>query len=179
MNCLSCGKNATLKPNGSCSCNTGYFLENYAPYGCEKCHNSCAECFGNNINECISCSPNSILVGNSCICEEGYFFDKESNICKKCSDNCAACSTSASNCTTCNSFSILTKNNECICKSGYFANPTNSGECLLCNTNCLTCSKSSTFCTSCAGHSTLNPTTNTCQCDKGYYLSKSSTYFNC
>ena len=109
-------------------------------YLLNHCHTLCESCYGDKINECITCK-NSFLFGGQCVldCPGGYYNNKIKNTCEKCSSNCRTCNSGKENnnnhCLSCEANLYLVKgkdlDNNCVekCPNNTVTNSSNM-ECL-------------------------------------------------
>ena len=58
------------------------------------CHESCLECSGGGINNCLKCSPNYYSFNELCLveCPDGYYQDSSLSQCNNCPQTCLTCS---------------------------------------------------------------------------------------
>jgi hypothetical protein len=90
---------------------------------CAQCHYSCDSCNAGGSNACTGCDSTayrSLVSGNTCPCDLG-FFDSGASMCVQCHYSCYSCTANSWNsCTSCNpaTYRILV-NNTCPCISGY------------------------------------------------------------
>lgn len=136
------------------SCSVGYILYNTKCYKdlkcpsgqyqrilqeqCQNCDKACLTCTGSSSNDCLSCAPNYISDGKSCVksCPSGKY--AENNYCQVCSSECEMCQGPGPNaCTSCNAGYYLF-NSSCIsnCPIGTFEYQT---ICENCPKNCESC----------------------------------------
>ena len=153
------------------SCSTGHILYNTKCYKdlncpsgqyqrilqeqCQSCHRACLNCTGSTQNDCLSCSPDFIQDGKSCVstCPSGKYPHGRS--CEICSAECEKCeSPGPDSCSSCNpGFYLLKTSCVASCPLGTYKH---QGICELCSGNCETCS------------SFLNCSV----CGKGFFLSQ-------
>ncbi|CAD8102627.1 unnamed protein product [Paramecium sonneborni] len=140
-NCTQCIYNYYLHPQTKdCvqQCNNGY-MHNYIQRTCLKCYHGCSSCFGQLINQCLTCYPDYVLYQNQCLdayCPKTTY--QQSDICIPCDKNCWTCNAQQP-CLSCQS-GYFYFNSKCItkCPNGYFAN-TNNQQCTQCKQNCQIC----------------------------------------
>jgi len=157
--------------NGACTeCSDGKYNTQKGSYSCpSSCHKFCSKCSGPNRNECSECKESETLVtlvGSTCECNSGYYFDTSSKGCLPCDKSCAECS-SLTKCTRCkNSEKTISDSGLCECDEGYFEY---NEECIKCHTFCKTCTgPSKTECCSCKGGAVLTES-RTCSCPPHQY----------
>jgi len=157
--------------NTSCiECSNGRYNIQEGSFFCTlNCHKFCSKCFGGNRNQCSECkeSETSVtLVGNTCECKSGYYFNSSSNDCLPCDKFCAEC-TSLTNCTRCkDSKKTISDSGLCECDEGYSEY---NEECIKCHIFCKTCTgPSKTECSSCKGGAILTEH-RTCSCPPHQY----------
>ena len=152
--CLQCRQGFILKSNAcicpnrnfivvdnECICKLGYFFDNGT---CNKCHDSCLECFGPSDSDCY-------------FCNNGYLYLKDQSKCVHCNINCEDCMQNLnSTCQNCDEVCLNCPenskiiSNSCICNSGYYLS---NKSCLKCDSQCSTCFDSSnTSCLSCKNY---------------------------
>ena len=106
------------------------------------CSGSCATCDGISRKKCLTCKANSQKVGDSCVCNTGFYSSKISfstTECLTCSTLCETCSGGTqTDCSTCK-YSYMEKKGDgsCGCPDGKFLSGTS---CLDCDPTCKTCS---------------------------------------
>ncbi|XP_064474371.1 furin-like protease 2 isoform X2 [Ornithodoros turicata] len=169
--CLECNSLKSCKScvsthkweSGSCSiaytrCGTGY----YSPQGnCNRCHETCQDCYGPNENQCLSCPPSKYLYNGRCTSECLLaYYSSEDRVCIQCDKNCLNCSSSGSpKCTSC-LFDLFLYDGVCVeqCPQGFFKDASSSVKrCIPCHTSCETCANASaSSCLSCASGRTLH-----------------------
>ena len=151
-----------------CICDTGYFFDGTLCLACSSSLSpSCVSCASQSL--CLGCQANFTLANGVCSCVSQYYRFNAST-CLQCSTGCLIC-TNASTCQVCDTASnFVSTPNGCSCLDGMFLS---GSVCVPCGAivGCLTCNNAS--CTSCDaifGFS-LNPTTNSCECSPGKYVS--------
>ncbi|CAG9316198.1 unnamed protein product [Blepharisma stoltei] len=207
----ACPANSAIVQN-ACVCNTGYFYSSVTQ--CSACASQCATCSNTNTNcnTCIdtthmtaaptcACPSNSILIGGTCTCSQGYFYSTATT-CTQCQPQCLTCSNSATNCDSCTDTVHMTaapacacptnsaiSNGKCICNTGYYFS--SNGVCSPCASQCATCSISNTSCSTCVDHVHMsNPptcscpsnsvlTAGNCVCNAGYFFSTATVCTQC
>jgi hypothetical protein len=86
--CTSCKLNAKLMGNSpnQCICKNGFIpTPNSSLCSSDNCHATCATCQGTDINECITCKPNSSLFSAApsyCKCDIGYIEGDTLGVCQ-------------------------------------------------------------------------------------------------
>jgi len=177
--CSNCPIN-TYSPyhenNNACTeCSDGKYNDEEGLDSCPLlCHKFCSKCSGPNRNECSECKESErlvTLVGNTCECKSGYYFDISSNDCLPCDKFCGEC-TSLTECTRCNDNQGTTlASGVCKCNNkGYFEY---NEECVECHDLCESCTGlSNTECSSCKGGATLTEP-QTCSCPPHQYYDPS------
>ncbi|XP_029845071.2 furin [Ixodes scapularis] len=148
----------------------------YSPGGnCNRCHETCATCFGSNEDQCISCPPNKVWSNGRCVseCLLGFYSDAE-RTCVQCRGNCRKCTgEELGACTAC-MHDLILHNGQCIheCPVGF--HPGGSGDnrrCLPCHGTCATCiNVSATGCLSCPSGRALHGSTCVQFCPGGTFL---------
>ncbi|EEC07866.1 furin2, putative [Ixodes scapularis] len=107
----------------------------YSPGGnCNRCHETCATCFGSNEDQCISCPPNKVWSNGRCVseCLLGFYSDAE-RTCVQCRGNCRKCTgEELGACTAC-MHDLILHNGQCIheCPVGSCTGP-GEDRCLSC-----------------------------------------------
>ena len=177
--CSNCPINTYIPHSGtntSCfECITGRYNNREGSDSCPfHCHKFCSKCTGGNRDQCSECKESETLVtlvGNTCECKSGYYFDISSNGCLPCDESCAEC-TSLTECTRCNdSKKRISDSGLCECDSkGYFEY---NKECVECHDLCESCTgPSNTKCSSCKEGAILTEP-QTCSCPYGKYYDPS------
>ena len=61
---------------------------------CVPCDPSCQTCFGDGVDQCLSCSRPNLLLGSTCIteCPKGMFHSQVTHTCEACHATCELCS---------------------------------------------------------------------------------------
>ena len=120
---------------------------------CKLCHQTCAECFGPNDNNCNVCKKGLFLLNKKCIssCPLKYFENIDLKLCQKCHSSCKTCKNIYTySCLSCSETSYyLNLDNSCTesCIRGFHDKKLR--KCFICNIkNCLECS-SINYCISC------------------------------
>jgi proprotein convertase subtilisin/kexin type 5 len=125
---------------------------------CKLCHDNCRTCSGT-WDHCNTCWPGWVLGDNNmCIvlgtetCDDGKYFDSDTNACQDCDSNCVTCAGKSNFCSSCADNLELNTDNVCVvsCKAGNFKDTFNNNTCKSCDSNCATCEDYSDNCTSCA-----------------------------
>ncbi|EAR93924.2 zinc finger LSD1 subclass family protein (macronuclear) [Tetrahymena thermophila SB210] len=153
--CLSC-QNLILKPDNSCGCQSGYFVDtsNKSSIQCNKCDSNCQECQGSQPSQCLSCDQsqtNKYLYKNQCLPNQPplTYCDPNSNICVDCYLTCSSCSgPDQNNCTSCKNGGYL-YNGICSVSQPNKTYCDDKQVCKDCNPSCLAC-KDSPNCTACS-----------------------------
>ncbi|EAR96178.2 surface protein (macronuclear) [Tetrahymena thermophila SB210] len=183
-NCKNCINNT--------SCTT--CIDNYYVSGntCSPCDNSCKQCSGPGVNQCIICRQSAYLIqpdnNNTCVqsCDQdnGYYIDKLTNplqwYCRKCLSSCKTC-LNGNSCSTCFDQNFLNSSNQC--------QPCDS-TCQTCNgpqnTNCMICKSglhmqlSTSLCVqSCDSNEFLNALSQCQKCDNSCKTCDGSSSSNC
>lgn len=94
---------------------------------CKPCHYSCVTCTGPESNNCKTCDLDPpigtlrYILGNKCVCYNGYFDDNVTGACNRCSYTCLTCNgPDLTNCLTCNESGNRKLNkSQCLCLPGY------------------------------------------------------------
>ncbi|KAL4470097.1 hypothetical protein ABPG72_008756 [Tetrahymena utriculariae] len=164
--------------NGSCLCTQGY-TENQNKI-CTCNNNLCLACNPQDGSQCSSCKNNTswkLTQDNNCVCQDGFYYDSNSNDCIACTFPCSTCVTSSTNCISCiNTTTWQLTNNQCSCQVGYYLD-SNAKDCLVCPLLCSACNNS-TECTSCKDSTSMQlNTSQMCECQNGYYLTSDNS--NC
>ena len=130
--------------NNSCKNCSNYCQAGCYENKCNLCQNDiCFECY--TYNNCFACKENSAFVNNTCVCNNGYFFNTTTELCEIC----------FSSCLTCNETYCLS------CPSNYYLD---SGFCIECPIKCAKCNG---ICIECIINSIL--INNECTCKLGFY----------
>ena len=153
---------STIISNCLWDCDINSYWSDASCYSCKSnCLNGCTEgtycnlcndpiCYNcTDFNgECCECKGNATLVGNSCACNTGFYWDIIRETCSACSATCLNCSGPNNNdCSSCAVNQTLV-NGYCECVSGYYE--VDGSRCTLCDLSCKTCTQSRFFsCTSC------------------------------
>ncbi|CAD8203896.1 unnamed protein product [Paramecium pentaurelia] len=164
--CLTVSTTFRVFYNKTCNCLSGYY-DDGSSINCKKCQNQCLTCQTYSY-QCLLCPITRHLIGQSCVCDEGYY-DIGTQKCNECNSNCLSCQTTSINCTSCDStkqrvLNIQTKT--CVCQNGTIEI---NGICQECNASCKTCQNSISQCTSCQSMRLL--INNECICIDGTYES--------
>ncbi|KAK7135464.1 hypothetical protein R3I94_014205 [Phoxinus phoxinus] len=178
--CLTCRANMSRDVNGHCEffsdCSLSTFMGEDGQ--CQSCHKSCLRCSGASEEQCLSCSPNTFLLNQTCVskCPGGYYADEDKQECVQCHVNCASCRGHHSNdCVTCKP-GLLLLGHSCFtsCPQGFFVNAT-SRACQACDHTCEECLGSSGFCLSCREGNFLMRKSGQClhTCPSNYFLHSS------
>ncbi|EAR92769.2 EGF-like domain protein (macronuclear) [Tetrahymena thermophila SB210] len=173
--CLTCFQKdfrVFNKESNSCICMSGYY-ENQQTGQCEKCHDTCQECFGSGDNQCSKCdelsSKRKLNQNNQCQCIQNY---SEKN--KKCEADkliicdltCQICDQEQNQicykCKTDMGLQYDSTNKKCICNSGQYFNK-QIGTCSQCDQNCETCEQNSSQCLTCKAGKQLNRQNQQCE----------------
>ena len=115
--CLTCQPNASVNPDGSCSCNFGYY-ENKISFSrkeCRECSALCGTCSGPGSTHCLSCKdPNMDHLGDgSCRCKEGFYLS--GSACLPCHSSCASCYGGLeTNCLSCSQPGAILQGSTCV-----------------------------------------------------------------
>lgn len=119
----------------------------------------CSKCSEN----CLQCSSSEVCD----ICEEGFYFDKNSQTCKNCDITCAECQGP--------------KKHHCIrCRTGAYLAP--NGECYECESSCGSCSNTSKNCSTCSRQFAFANSFGYCHSNtlkSMIYIEKINTYIPC
>ncbi|KAL4491182.1 hypothetical protein ABPG73_013251 [Tetrahymena malaccensis] len=121
--CRKCITNCkTCSNSTSCQiCMDYYYLNGNA---CSPCHNSCQNCSGPGINQCIICKQSTYFIQpdqdnqcvQSCALNNAYYVDQQTNpqqkYCRKCLSSCKTCS-NGNKCDTCFDKNFLDINKQC------------------------------------------------------------------
>ena len=165
--CTVCPAQFTLGDDGRCSvsssCESGEYFDSRS-LECRPCHESCAECIGKGVQECIGCYSGFVLEDGVCSvdssskqCSLGKYYDDGEEQCVPCSPNCRKCTDNIT-CLSCGSnyflwterigasqLEVTTCVNEC--PKGFHGDDV-SLSCQSCPSYCSTCD-SHDACTSC------------------------------
>ncbi|CAD8167073.1 unnamed protein product [Paramecium pentaurelia] len=166
--CISCkpGSNRLVINKEECICQPGTYDPENDDQICIFCDNSCQNCFGPSILECIDCVEESIskriLIGNVCQCKAGYSeYEIKEQTCGKCHAKCLTCFQAADGsenqyCLTCipGQNRIVSDTFKCDCEVNYSDFGGTLEICAVCHyscgncygveaTNCQQCSESS------------------------------------
>ena len=169
--CIYCNTNAGLiynPNNGTCTCNSGFYLDSTKTYQCYACTALyCSICNPANPAQCTTCvvGANINNVSQTCTCGNGYYV--QGTQCVKCPYQCQNCTSPNGACIACVDSIRRDRTQNCKCITGFF----DSGalNCTACSPTCLTCTNSSA-CTSCDATKFRNLTSGTlCTCIDGYY----------
>lgn len=117
--CIRCKDG--LKKNeeeGTCGCETGYFLVGDE---CRPCEYPCLDC-EKSANNCKSCASttNRRDPEDGCGCKDGYWDNEENKRCDTCYFGCKSC-TGPSTCNSCHDNRDI--ENNCECFEGYLSSP--------------------------------------------------------
>ncbi|KAM3143243.1 hypothetical protein pb186bvf_004575 [Paramecium bursaria] len=184
-NCLTCPDNSfrqliIISSTSVCQC-IANFIEQWQNPICKfnyPCHVSCLTCQGFLSTDCLTCKLNYILIGNSCICPNGYNILNAQQDCVQnsilCHQTCLTCIDNYQDkCISCDSQRQLLIENQllfqfsCQCIDGYYDQ---NNICQLCELSCLTCTSSGpTNCLTCDSNKLrIKSNLNQCQCQSGY-----------
>ncbi|CAD8086016.1 unnamed protein product [Paramecium primaurelia] len=178
-NCTSCANDRYLV-GSTCRCITKFDGSEISTFDynglvkCQKCHHSCGTCLGIEEGDCLNCieSDHRYQVGNTCVCDEGYF-DAGLPVCQKCNYKCKGCLKQIESCISCpdNSFrQFVSGFNRCQCIERYYDDGQNE-ICQKCHYSCLRCNDIETKCELCSIQSDriYNDQLFSCDCNIGYY----------
>jgi hypothetical protein len=184
--CLTCPDLRVLSGTSNpqfktCSCNTtAGFVE--LDYVCidatctdvdKNCQTCAVDATGLRLRECLNCIDNRIVIQGKCVCKPGFY--ELNGKCVACGSGCQSC-TSATTCDTCATGSSPVGDGTCACRTGtILVSFSASLYCQPCDINCATCSVAPTNCTSCKTGFSKSPTSNTCVCNPGTYISADGT----
>ena len=108
---MECSRPLYLTQSSSCACPNGSYWNGSS---CEHCQKYCLEC--SDLNNCLQCIKNSVLIDSLCVCQDGFYGNGTS--CVHCKNLCSSCSDDKI-CLTCKNNSEITPNKSCGCSSGY------------------------------------------------------------
>ena len=184
--CLTCPDLRVLSGTSNpqfktCSCNTtAGFVE--LDYVCidatctdvdKNCQTCAVDATGLRLRECLNCIDNRIVIQGKCVCKPGFY--ELNGKCVACGSGCQSC-TSATVCDTCATGSSPVGDGTCACRTGtILVSFSASLYCQPCDINCATCSVAPSNCTSCKTGFSKSPTSNTCVCNPGTYISADGT----
>ena len=141
--CSLCAFGARNLGDGTCICNSSYYLnynENQNAIVCERCDPNCMTCVDSPSN-CLECKNGFVANDqNVCECPDGTYPSPDNVRCLNCSNGCGMC-TSVQVCDECRDGYFLDSNNRCIyeCPVGTFPSV---NECKQCSPNCRACTTS-------------------------------------
>ena len=149
INCLwDCDINHYWSESACVSCKFGCTNGCIGGTYCNLCSDpicyNCTDFYG----VCNQCKGNAALVGTTCQCNIGFYWDIELEQCSLCSYTCLSCSGPNNNdCTSC-AYNQTIVDGCCECVHGFYQIGT--GRCIACDSSCSTCMLPGFFsCTSC------------------------------
>ncbi|EAS04000.3 EGF-like domain protein (macronuclear) [Tetrahymena thermophila SB210] len=169
-----------------CPCNNYYTESPNSAYSavCLLCGGYCSACDSTDINICHACldSDNRILVGQDCVCKQGYYQVNSMKVCQPCPKNCVTCVADATSgkplCQSCNTKENrdVGTNQQCQCKQMYYLlNDPGTGICQPCDPKCASCDPLNGNCITCIVNRSSPPA---CTCTPPL-IQDSVNYPNC
>ncbi|XP_063830138.1 furin-like protease 2 isoform X3 [Ostrinia nubilalis] len=137
--CLACESNWELNrkgkcvPTGSDRCVSGEYIDGQS---CKQCHAACETCYGDKMEQCLTCPSPNLLQDYKCVAECSHGYYAEAGRCSRCIHGCTDC-VSRLNCTSCVG-TLRLQSGACrtSCADGYYAD---RGTCSKCYLSCRTC----------------------------------------
>lgn len=191
ITCKTCVQNAHILSN-LCYCNEGYYQDLSLKYECKECPALCKPCHMDEVSQdivcqdcpalckscyldevnqvvaCKECEENTNLVGNECLCMDGFFVsNSDTGGCKSCKDGlCKTCEgESGEICRECKENAEMM--DECVCRLGYTESDELPTVCIACSDQfCMSCDNST--CQKCFTPRSLD-STGSCICLTEHY----------
>ncbi|KAL4465856.1 hypothetical protein ABPG74_004093 [Tetrahymena malaccensis] len=190
--CSLCPPSFYIDQNSyQCKCPYASYLDvNNDNYQCLSCPSNCAICL--NSTTCQQCASNSLpdpLNPGNCIlnCQQGQFYNRQSQSCQQCAPTCLTCFGSKNNCLSCKSgaqtvFNSANNNYECICIDQKDTLNNLTGICQKCpDPLCQQCDPNNrSLCLQCITQASFSQTDQKCECSQStYYISSTNSCISC